>query len=56
MRRTLPAVLLVTLLLGTTESTGPQQPISRMVLQSEPDPTQARPMDRWPTQEELDRL
>jgi hypothetical protein len=56
MTRKLLALLLITLLLGTGESSGPKQPSTKVAIEVEPDPTQARELGRWPTEDELSRL
>jgi hypothetical protein len=53
-------IILTALLLATSaparDSSGPRQPGVHGVAEAEPDPTQARPLDRWPNAVDLARL
>src|SRR4051794_33837919 len=50
------AALLLTALVGSGDSSGPRQPSFEVMVEAEPDPHQARPLDRWPNDTELARL
>jgi hypothetical protein len=56
MTRIILAGLLLMVLVGTGDSSGPPQPNSEVVIEAEPDPAQARELDHWPNDEDLARL
>ncbi len=56
MSRALLAALLLTVLAGPGGSSGLRQPAPRVAAEAEPDPSRARPLDRWPTAADLARL
>jgi hypothetical protein len=56
MSRTLFAGLLLTLFVGSGESSGPRQPSTEVVIDEEPDPRKARGLDHWPNADDLTRL
>src|SRR4051794_28989663 len=56
MTRTILAGLLLTVFVGTGDSSGPRQPSPQVVIEAEPDPTRARELDRWPNAADLTRL
>ena len=56
MTRTILAGLLLMVFVGTGDSSGPRQPNSQVVIEAEPDPTQARELDHWPNDEDMRRL
>jgi hypothetical protein len=56
MARTFLAALLLTAFVGPGDSSGPRPPSAQVVVEQEPDPSRARPLDRWPTAADLARL
>jgi hypothetical protein len=56
MARTFLAALLLTVFVGSGDSSGPLQPSPEVVVEAEPDPTRARELDRWPNDADLARL
>jgi hypothetical protein len=56
MARTFLAALLLTALVGSGDCSGPRQASPRAVVEAEPDPSRARPLERWPNAPDLARL
>jgi hypothetical protein len=56
MARTFLAALLLAAFVGTGDASGPRRPIPRVVVEAGPDPSRARPLDRWPDDADLARL
>src|SRR5690349_12523615 len=56
MPRTFVAALLLTALADSGGSSGPRQPSPEVVIEAAPDPSRARPLDRWPNAADLARL
>jgi hypothetical protein len=59
MTRTILAGLLLMVFVATGDSSCPRQPndeIYEVVIETEPDPTKARVLDRWPNDKDLARL
>ncbi len=56
MTRTILAGLFLTVFVGSGDSSGPRQPNADVVMEVEPDPSQARFLDRWPNDGDLARL
>jgi hypothetical protein len=56
MIRALLGGLLMALLVGAGEASGPRAPSAKLALEAEPDPTQSRELQRWPNANDLRRL
>jgi hypothetical protein len=56
MARTFLAALLLTVCVGTGDSPDPWQASPQIVVEAEPDPTQARELDHWANDADLARL
>lgn len=56
MTRTILAGLLLTVCVGAGSASGPRRPDAQVRIDAEPDPAQARPLDRWPNADDLARL
>ena len=56
MTQTVLAPLLLTALITPGDSSGPRHTCFRLVAEAEPDPSRARPLDRWPNAADLARL
>jgi hypothetical protein len=48
MARTFLAALLLTAFVDSGGSSSPRQPSPQVVIEAEPEPSRARPLDRWP--------
>jgi hypothetical protein len=56
MVRTVLAALLLAALEVSGDSSGPPQPGPEVVIEAEPDPSRAVPLDRWPNATDLAKL
>lgn len=56
MKRIILVGFLILVFVETVDSSGPRQSDSEVVIDVQPDPTQARQLDRWPNDEDLARL
>jgi hypothetical protein len=56
MAQTFLAALLLTAFADSGGSSSPRQPSPQVVIEAEPEPSRARPLDRWPNAPDLARL